>query len=137
MLTDKLIGTGLNFLDDSTESAEERQKTLSDRHANDMQSDNWLSKSIRPLALLILLGLQIVIVALSAFGFHVDMAIVVQHGTLLMTAFGFYFSSRKAEKIAAQKAKSEINIKELEAKTAFKQSRRDRRRNKNSNGGAG
>ena len=132
-ITEKLLGKGMNFVDDSTESAEERQKTLSDRHANDMQSDNWLSKSIRPLALLILLGLQIVIVALSAFGYHVDMAIVVQHGTLLMTAFGFYFSSRKAEKIAAQRAKSEISIKELEAK----QTRRERRRAIRTNGGAG
>lgn len=114
-------------VDDLTESAEERQTALSGRHTVDMNSDNWLSKSIRPLVLLVLLLLQVIIVVLSAFQFHVDVAIVAQHGVLLSGAFGFYFSSRKAEKVAAQNAKANIEIEKLKTRHQLRQERKEAR----------
>lgn len=113
--------------DGFTESAEERQQTLTTRHEKDMNSDNWLSKSIRPLVLLILMALQCFVVVASAFDLHVDSMIVGQLGTLLLGAFGFYFSSRKAEKVAAQNAKANIQLERIKNRQTRKEIRADRR----------
>ena len=127
----KNIFKGAEVVDNFTKSAEERQATLSERHTADMASDSWLSKSIRPLVLVVLLLLQILIVVLSAFGLHVDVAIVTQHGVLLTGAFGFYFNSRKAEKVAAQNAKANIRLEKIRTKhnqkIEHKQAGQDRR----------
>ena len=129
-----LIGNifkAVNVADEFHESAEERQATLSARHDTDMTSDSWLSKSIRPLVLLVLMVLQVLIVILSASGFTVDPAIILQHGVLLSGAFGFYFNSRKAEKVAAQNAKANIDLEKIKSKhnqkLERKQARQDRR----------
>lgn len=125
-LIDK-IAKGAEIVDDFTESAEERQATLTLRHKHDMNSDNWLSKSIRPISLLVLLALQIAIVILSAFSYNVDPVIVGQHGILLSAAFGFYFSSRKAEKVAAQNAKASIEVEKIKVKSDIRQQRKELR----------
>lgn len=106
-------------------SEQEKQEQLSSRHERDMNSDNWLSKSIRPLVLLILLGLEILIVLLSAFGYSVDQAIIVQIGVLLSGAFGFYFSSRKSEKVAAQNAKANVEMERMRTKHDMKMERKE------------
>jgi len=122
---------GAEVVDKFTESGAERQATLSERHTTDMTSDSWLSKNIRPLILLVLMALQVLIVALSGFGFPVDSAIVIQHGVLLSGAFGFYFNSRKAEKVAAQNAKANIQLEKIrtkhDQKIERKEARQDRR----------
>jgi len=127
----KTIFKGAQVVDGFTESGEERQTTLSERHAQDMASDSLLSKSIRPLVLVVLLILQVLIVVLSAFGLHVDIAIVTQHGVLLTGAFSFYFNSRKAEKVAAQNAKANIQLEKIRTrhdhKIERKQIRQERR----------
>jgi len=112
----KNLVKGAEIVDGFTESSEERQATLSERHTMDMSSDSWLSKSIRPLVLVVLLILQVLIVVLSAFGLHVDIAIITQHGVLLTGAFSFYFNSRKAEKVAAQNAKANIQLEKIRTK---------------------
>ena len=93
-----------------------------------MGSDNLLSKSIRPLSLLVLLLIEIGIVAASAFGAHVDPIIVGQVGVLLSGAFGFYFNSRKAEKVAAQNTRANIQLEKIRTKHDQKQERRQSRR---------
>ena len=105
-------------------SDKERQKFLSARHSADMQSDNWLSKSIRPLSLLILLFLETLIVVLSALGYSVDTAITTQLGALLMGAFGFYVNSRRLEKVATIKASSEEKKSRMETKAMIKEKRK-------------
>lgn len=110
----------LDFADDSTESAEERQATLSKRHASDMSSDSWLSKAIRPVSLLWLFALETLIIILDATGYKIDTDTKIQVGVLLFGAFGFYFQSRKAEKVAAQNAKANIEIEKLKTKQALK-----------------
>ena len=123
----KNIFKAADTVDKFTESGEERSKTLTARHAADMGSDNWLSKSIRPLSLLILLGLQCFVVVFSAFGHHVDSVIVGQLGTLLLGAFGFYFNSKKIERVAAQNAKANVDIEKLKSKHGIKQERKQLR----------
>lgn len=127
----KTVFKGAEIADGFIESAEERQATLSERHKVDMASDSWLSKSIRPLVLVVLLLLQVLIVVLSAFGLHVDIAIITQHGVLLTGAFSFYFNSRKAEKVAAQNAKANIQLEKIRTrhsqKIERKQVKQDRR----------
>lgn len=128
-----LIGTafkGAAVVDKFHESGAERQATLSGRHTSDMASDNWLSKSIRPLVLLVLMVLQVLIVVLSACGLHVDVAIVTQHGVLLSGAFGFYFNSRKAEKVAAQNAKANIELEKIRTKHTIKTERKEARQDR-------
>lgn len=115
---------GADKVDDFTESAEERQATLTKRHEVDMLSDNKLSKSIRPITLIVLLGLQVVLVVLSAFGLHADPAIISQHGVLLLGAFSFYFHSKKAERVAEKNAAANVKIEELKLKHANKLERK-------------
>ena len=115
---------GAQVADNFHLSEQEKQEQLSGRHERDMNSDNWLSKSIRPLTLLVLMLLQILIVVLSAFGFEVNETIVIQHGVLLSGAFGFYFSSRKAEKVAAQNAKANVEIEQLKTRHEHRMERK-------------
>ena len=77
-----------------------QQQELTKRHAADMTSDSWLSKNIRPLALVALMGGYFVFATGSAFGVQVTEAYVELLGQWGMLAFSFYFGSRGFEKIA-------------------------------------
>jgi len=103
-------------IDKNFESSEERQKELSKRHARDMASDNWLSKNIRPLTLVYLLLAQSAVFVLLGFEKEVPDSVVAQIGILLFGAFGFYFNSRKSEKIMAKKADAAVKIEALKAR---------------------
>ena len=81
-------------------AAEEAERST--RHQNDMQSDSWMSKNIRPLTLVFLLGFYTIIAVLDSVGslsFDVKPAYISLLETLMMTAFGFYFVMRGVEKI--------------------------------------
>ena len=73
---------------------EQEQITL--RHANDMSSDSWLSKNIRPLVLVYLMGLFT-----TAFFMAVPAPVLEMLQSLLMTVFVFYFGARGLEKIVS------------------------------------
>lgn len=77
-----------------------QQQELTKRHGADMASDSWLSKNIRPLALIALVGGYFVFATGSAFGVQVTEAYVELLGQWGMLAFSFYFGSRGMEKIA-------------------------------------
>ena len=81
------------------------EKELSNRHALDMKSDSWLSKNIRPMTLIFLLGVvsMLSVTDGNIMGFVVKEAYVSLYESLLMTAFGFYFSMRSVEKIMKMK----------------------------------
>ena len=70
------------------------QSQLTERHKNDMQSDSWLSKNIRPLTLIYLMCLFT-----YAFVAQVDEFVLDMLKELLLMVFGFYFLARGAEKI--------------------------------------
>jgi Holin of 3TMs, for gene-transfer release len=76
------------------------QQELTKRHTSDMTSDSWLSKNIRPVALIALVTGYFVFATGSAFGVHVTEAYVELLGQWGMLAFSFYFGSRGMEKIA-------------------------------------
>ena len=73
---------------------EKEQEHITERHKNDMASDSFLSKNIRPMVLCYLMCLFTL-----AFFRDVDTAIMELLKELLMTVFVFYFSARGLEKI--------------------------------------
>lgn len=73
---------------------EKEQEALTERHKNDMQSDSWLSKNIRPLVLIYLM-----ILFTLAFFFNVPETVLTMLRDLLMTSFAFYFGARTIEKV--------------------------------------
>ena len=81
-------------------AAQESERT--GRHETDMKSDSWMSKNIRPLTLIFLMGFYTIIAVTDSIGtlaFDVKPAYISLLETLMMTAFGFYFVMRGAEKI--------------------------------------
>lgn len=80
----------------------EEQRQLTERHKNDMQSDSWLSKNIRPLVLVYLMGLFTL-----AFFNDVPQQVLQMLQDLLMTSFMFYFGARTIEKVGKMMASGE------------------------------
>ncbi len=81
--------------------AEDTQVT--DRWKSDMTSDSWLSKNVRPVVLLSVLGMFAVLALLSASGYNVDgeyLGLLKEWGMLTM---GAYFGGRSFEKITNMK----------------------------------
>jgi len=73
-------------------------EAVTERWKADMSSDSWLSKNIRPLTLIFILGIYTVFAAASAFDLAVEEAYVTllgQWGMLIMSA---YFVGRTVEK---------------------------------------
>ena len=84
------------------ESAERTaQQQVTDRHRSDMSSDNWLSKSIRPLIFVF----SLVMVTLFAFTdgnvgeFEIQPEYIDLYKLILGAAVSFYFIGRSIEKI--------------------------------------
>lgn len=119
---------GAAVADKFHESGQERQATLTERHKNDMLSDNWLSKSIRPLSVLVLLSVVCIMGLGSLFGLKPDPVIMGELIALLMTAFGFYFQSRKNEKVAAENAKANIELEKIKVKASTKIEKKEAKR---------
>jgi len=86
----------------------QEQQELTKRHSADMVSDSWLSKNIRPLALIALVAGYFVFATGSAFGIQVTEAYVELLGQWGMLAFSFYFGSRGLEKIAQVWASTKV-----------------------------
>jgi hypothetical protein len=84
----------------------QEQQEITKRHGADMNSDSWLSKNIRPLALIALVVGYFIFATGSAFGVQVTEAYVELLGQWGMLAFSFYFGSRGMEKIAQVWAKT-------------------------------
>ncbi len=76
------------------------QKNVSDRWKNDMNSDSWLSKNVRPLVLLFLVLSTVLIVFIDAgvITFNVNEKWVDLLQLVLMTTIGAYFGGRSYEK---------------------------------------
>ena len=121
----KLIDSIGDSIDKNIESGEERQQSLTDRHKVDMSSDSWLSKNIRPLTLIFLMVCQTAIIGAAIFGTIIDPWIVGQVGTLLFGAFGFYFNSKKGERMMAKRIEGATKIEEMKIKAQLKENRRD------------
>lgn len=73
---------------------------ISKRWVSDMQSDSWLSKNTRPMALIFLTVSMVVLILLdsTALNFDVDISWVDLLKSLLITVYVAYFGSRGVEK---------------------------------------
>ena len=77
------------------------QEEVTTRWTQDMNSDSWLSKNVRPLTLVFL---TFIFVILSFFdgnvgGFEVSQEYIPVYQTFLMVVYGAYFAGRSIEKI--------------------------------------
>ena len=77
------------------------EKNITERHKNDMKSDSWLSKNVRPLTLVFVIVCTMLLVFIDAgfINFNVKTEFVTLLSTLLITIVSFYFGSRGIEKI--------------------------------------
>jgi len=76
------------------------QKNVSDRWKNDMNSDSWLSKNVRPIVLLFLVLSTVLIVFIDSgvIAFNVKEKWVDLLQLVLITVIGAYFGGRSYEK---------------------------------------
>jgi hypothetical protein len=81
------------------------QQELTKRAQADMLSDSWLSKNIRPMTLIFILGGYFVFAMMSAFDLDTNKAYVELLGQWGMLIMSFYFGGRTLEKIMDMKAK--------------------------------
>jgi uncharacterized membrane protein (DUF106 family) len=81
------------------------QQELTKRQEADMTSDSWLSKNIRPMTLIFILGGYFVFAMMSAFGNNANEKYVELLGQWGMLVMSFYFGGRTLEKIMDMKSK--------------------------------
>jgi hypothetical protein len=81
------------------------QQELTKRAQADMLSDSWLSKNIRPMTLLFILGGYFIFAMMSAFDLDTNKAYVELLGQWGMLIMSFYFGGRTLEKIMDMKSK--------------------------------
>ena len=74
---------------------------LTKRQQADMMSDSWLSKNIRPLALIVLSLCFFIMNILSYFNINTSDKIMSIIENLLLMVFGFYFGGRSFEKVGS------------------------------------
>ena len=75
------------------------QSNVTERWTADMSSDSWLSKNIRPMALVAIFTGYFTFAMMSAFGYNANSSYVELLGNWGIIIFGAYFSSRGMEKI--------------------------------------
>jgi len=88
-----------------TELYKTEQNNLTDRLKADMSSDSWLSKNIRPMTLIAILGGYFTFAMMSAFGKDTNESYVQLLGQWGMLIMSFYFGGRTLEKIIDMKAR--------------------------------
>ena len=84
----------------------QEQGELTKRQENDMTSDSWLSKNIRPMTLIAILTGYFIFAMMSAFDLDTNEKYVELLGTWGMVIMSFYFGGRTMEKIIDMKSKS-------------------------------
>jgi len=83
----------------------QEQGELTKRQQNDMASDSWLSKNIRPMTLIAILTGYFIFAMLSAFDIETNSKYVELLGQWGMLIMSFYFGGRTLEKIIDMKNK--------------------------------
>jgi uncharacterized membrane protein (DUF106 family) len=84
----------------------QEQGELTKRQENDMRSDSWLSKNIRPMTLIAILAGYFIFAMMSAFDLDTNEKYVELLGQWGMLIMSFYFGGRTLEKIIDMKSKS-------------------------------
>ena len=123
------IEKGMDLADDVHFSGEEEGTLISGRHNADMASDNWLSKSIRPMVLITLIVLFIFFSFMSANGVEISDTLLSMLRTWTEISLMFYFGSRGIEKVAKTVRQAQIQNRQ-DVRLEKKQARIIRRENK-------
>lgn len=79
------------------------QTNVTDRWRSDMGSDSWLSKNIRPMALIAIFVAFFLFTMMSAFGYNAQESYVNLLGQWGQIIFLAYFGGRTVEKLADMK----------------------------------
>jgi hypothetical protein len=82
-----------------TKLFEVEQNNVSDRWKADMGSDSWLSKNIRPMALIAIFVAYFVFTMMSAYGYNAQESYVQLLGQWGQIIFLAYFGGRTVEKL--------------------------------------
>lgn len=99
------------FKETQMSHVENLEKQISERHANDMKSDSWLSKNIRPITLAFLTVATVLFMYFTTFmNLDPNQLTALQSWqpllqVLLVTTFSFYFGGRSIEKFMNGKNK--------------------------------
>lgn len=93
-----LINAAIRKAQVEMEAEKQAQGNVTERWKADMLSDSWLSKNIRPMVLIYLLGAYTVFSLSSGFGFSVTQAYVELLAQMLMLVMSAYFVGRSIEK---------------------------------------
>jgi hypothetical protein len=89
------------------------QQELTKRQQADMMSDSWLSKNIRPMTLIFILGGYFTFAMMSAFDMDTNKAYVELLGQWGMLIMSFYFGGRTLEKIMDMRAREKETVAEI------------------------
>ena len=88
-----------------TKLFEVEQQNTTDRWQADMGSDSWLSKNIRPMALIAIFVAFFLFTMMSAFGYNAQESYLHPLGLWGQIIFLAYFGGRTVEKLADMRAK--------------------------------
>jgi len=88
-----------------TEMYKAEQENITDRWRSDMGSDSWLSKNIRPMALIAIFVAFFLFTMMSAFGHNAQESYVNLLGQWGQIIFLAYFGGRTVEKLADMRSK--------------------------------
>jgi hypothetical protein len=88
-----------------TKLFEIEQQNTTQRWTADMNSDSWLSKNIRPMALIAIFMAYFIFTAMSAFGYNAQESYVQLLGQWGQIIFLAYFGGRTVEKLADMRSK--------------------------------
>ena len=88
-----------------TELYKTEQTAITERWTADMASDSWLSKNIRPMALIAIFIAYFVFTMMSAFGYNAQESYVQLLGQWGQIIFLAYFGGRTVEKLADMRSK--------------------------------
>jgi hypothetical protein len=88
-----------------TKLFEVEQTNTTDRWKADMSSDSWLSKNIRPMALIAIFIAFFLFTMMSAFGYNAQESYVQLLGQWGQIIFLAYFGGRTVEKLADMRSK--------------------------------
>ena len=87
------------------EAQANQEDNISDRWKAEMSSDSWLSKNIRPMALIAIFVAFFLFTMMSAFGFNAQESYVNLLGQWGQIIFLAYFGGRTVEKLADMRSK--------------------------------
>ena len=126
---DKIINSVGTQVDNNTESSEERQATLTERLKIDATSPFKLPQLIRPiLALWSALTFTTAQIYCLYAGLVGGVEVMSANSAIMLGIIGFYFNSRRNEKINAKKTEAAIKIEEIRVKAEVKKDRKEARR---------